>query len=62
MPALFLFTTKPRPSTRKTLKNRIRSAFENNVEQEFVDRSIRNLVQPGILELTESDKINYKAA
>ncbi|MEO8614195.1 MAG: PIN domain-containing protein [Luteolibacter sp.] len=55
-------TTKSRPSTRKTLENKIRSAFENKAEPEFIEKSIKSLVQSGILEFTETDKVTYKAA
>ena len=54
--------TKPRPSTRKTLENKIKSAFENKAEPEFIEKTIKAFVQTGILDFTESDKINYKAA
>jgi len=52
----------PRPSTRKTLENKIQSAFENKADPEFIEKTIKTLVQSGILDFTESDKVNYKAA
>lgn len=55
-------TTRSRPATRKTLENKIQSAFENKAEPEFIEKSIRTLVQSGILDFTETDKVNYKAA
>jgi hypothetical protein len=54
--------TKSRPSTRKTLENKINSAFENKAEPEFIEKTIKSLVQAGILDFTETDKVNYKAA
>lgn len=54
--------TKPRPSTRKTLENKIQSAFENKAEQEFIVRTINTFVQSGILDFTESGRVNYKLA
>jgi hypothetical protein len=54
--------SKSRPSTRKTLENKIQSAFENKAEPEFIEKSIKSLVQSGILEFTETDKVTYKAA
>jgi len=54
--------TKPRPSTRKTLENKIQSAFENKAEPEFIEKTIKSFVQAGILDFTETDKVNYKAA
>lgn len=54
--------TKPRPSTRKTLENKIQSIFENKAEPEFIEKTIKSFVQSGILDFTETDKVNYKAA
>ncbi|MES2439563.1 MAG: PIN domain-containing protein [Verrucomicrobiota bacterium] len=54
--------TKPRPLTRKTLENRIKSAFENKVEQDFVEKTITQLVQTGIFSITDTDRVDYKAA
>jgi len=54
--------TKSRPSTRKTLENKIQSAFENKAEPEFIEKSIKSFVHAGILDFTETDKVNYKAA
>lgn len=54
--------TKPRPSTRKTLKDKIQSAFENKTEPEFIEKSIKSFVQSGILAFTETDKVTYEAA
>ena len=50
------------PSTRKTLENKIQSAFENKAEPEFIEKTVKSLVQTGILEFTETDKVNDKAA
>ncbi len=55
-------TTKTRPSTRKTLENKIKSAFENRAEPEFIEKTIKTFVQAGLLDFTENDKVNYKAA
>ena len=54
--------TKSRPSTRKTLENKIQSAFENKAEPDFIEKTIRTFVQAGILSFTETDKVSYKAA
>jgi len=54
--------TKSRPSTRKTLENKIQSAFENKAEPEFIEKTIKTFIQSGILDFTETDKVNYKAA
>ena len=54
--------TKSRPSTRKKLENKIQSAFENKAEPEFIEKTVKSLVQTGILEFTETDKVNDKAA
>jgi len=54
--------TKSRPSTRKTLENKIQSAFENKAEPEFIEKTIKSFVQASILEFTETDKVVYKAA
>lgn len=54
--------TKSRPSTRKTLENKIQSAFENKAEPAFVEKAIKTLIQIGILDFTETDKVHYKAA
>ncbi len=55
-------TAKPRPATRKTLVNKIKSAFENKAEPEFIEKTIKTFVQTGILDFTETDKVHYKAA
>ena len=54
--------TSSAPSTRKTLENKIQSAFENKAEPEFIEKTIKSLIQAGILDFTESDKVDYKAA
>jgi len=54
--------TKPRPSTRKTLENKIQSAFENKAEPEFVAKTIKAFIQDGIFGFTETDKVLYKVA
>ena len=54
--------TQNRPSTRKTLENRIKSAFENKAEPDFVEKTISTFVQSGILSFAETDKVSYKAA
>ena len=55
-------TEKSRPSTRKTLENKIKSAFENKAEPAFVEKAIATFVQAGIFDFTDTDKISYKAA
>jgi hypothetical protein len=54
--------TKSRPSTRKTLENKIQSAFENKADPEFIEKTIKAFVQSGILDFTETDKVLYKVA
>jgi hypothetical protein len=54
--------TKTRPSTRKTLENKIQSAFENKAEPEFIEKTIMSLIQAGLLDFTETDKVLYKVA
>jgi len=54
--------TRPRPSTRKTLENKIKSYFKNNVEPDFIERTIKAFVQTGLLDFTETDQVLYKVA
>lgn len=54
--------TKSRPSTRKTLENKIQSVFDNKAEPDFIEKTIKTFVQSGILTFTETAKVNYKAA
>ena len=54
--------SKPRPSTRKTLENKIKSAFENNADPEFIGKTIKSFVQDGLLDFTETDQVKYKSA
>ena len=54
--------TQARPSTRKTLENKIQSAFENKAEPEFIEKTIKSLIQAGLLDFTENDKVLYKVA
>lgn len=51
--------TKPRPSTGKTLENKIKSAFENKAEPEFIAKTIKAFVHGGILGFTGTDRVNY---
>ena len=53
--------TKPRPSTRKTLENKIKSAFENNADPEFIGKTIKSFVHDGLLDFTETDQVKYKS-
>lgn len=53
---------KSPPSTRKTLENKIKSAFENNAEPEFIEKTIKTFLQAGLLGFTETDKILYEVA
>jgi len=54
------------PSTRKKLENKIQSAFENKAEPltsfSISAFTMNSFVQAGILDFTETDKVNYKAA
>jgi hypothetical protein len=54
--------TNNRPSTRKTLVNKISSAFENKAEPEFIENAIKSFIQAGLLDFTETDKVLYKIA
>ena len=54
--------SKSRPSTRKTLENKIQSAFENKAEPEFIEKTIKSLIQAGLFDFTETDKVLYKVA
>jgi hypothetical protein len=54
--------TNPRPATRETLENKVRSYFGNRVEPEFIEKTITTFVQAGILGFTEAGKIRYAAA
>jgi hypothetical protein len=54
--------TNSRPSTRKTLVNKISSAFEHKAEPEFIENAIESFIQAGLLDFTETDKVLYKVA
>jgi hypothetical protein len=54
--------TQSLPSTRKTLENKIQSAFENKAEPEFIEKTIKSFIQVGLLDFTETDKVLYKVA
>lgn len=54
--------TKSRPTTRKKLENKIQSAFDNKAEPEFIEKAIKSLIQAGLLDFTENDKVLYKVA
>ncbi len=54
--------TKSRPGTRKTLENKVQSAFENKAEPEFIEKTIKSFIQAGVLDFTETDKVLYKVA
>jgi hypothetical protein len=54
--------TNNRPSTRKTLVNKINSAFEHKAEPEFIENTIKTFVQAGLLDFTETNKVLYKIA
>jgi hypothetical protein len=51
-----------RPTTRQGLENKIRSNFENNATPEFIEKTIRALIQAGVLDFTDNDKVLYKVA
>ena len=51
-----------RPSTRKTLANKIKSAFGNPGDPETIENAIADIVQSGILSFTDENKISYTAA
>jgi hypothetical protein len=53
---------KPRPSSRKALANKIRTAFDYAEEPEIVEKTILEFMKEGILSFTEADKVSYKAA
>lgn len=52
--------TKPRPVTRKKLENKIKAAFANQAEPDLVEKTIKSLVQSGILAFAPNDKVEYK--
>ncbi len=54
--------TNNRPSTRKTLVNKIQSAFEHKAEPDFIENTIKRFVQAGLLDFTDTDKVLYKIA
>jgi hypothetical protein len=54
--------TKSRPSSRKTLENKIQSAFENKAEPDFIEETIKSFIKAGLLDFTETDKVLYKVA
>ena len=54
-------SARPRPTTRKTLENKIKSAFENKAEPAFIEKTIQEFVKTGILDFTETGKVQYKA-
>ena len=54
--------TSPRPSTRKTLENKIKSSFRNNVEPDFIEKTIKTFIRTGLLDFTETDQVLYKVA
>jgi uncharacterized LabA/DUF88 family protein len=53
---------KNRPSTRKTLENRILSLFEKQVDADFVARTIDSFVKSGLLDFTDTGKVLYISA
>lgn len=53
---------RSRPSTRKTLENKIRSAFENQVDAEFVAKTIDSFVKNGLLDFADTGKVLYSNA
>jgi hypothetical protein len=54
--------TKPRPTTRKSLVNKIQSAFDKNADTAFIEKTINTFLQLKIIGFTENDKVFYKAA
>lgn len=52
--------TKSRPGTRKTLENKIQSAFENKAEPDFIEKTIKSFIKAGLLDFTDTDKVHYK--
>lgn len=54
--------TKSRPTTRKTLENKIQSALENKADPDLIEKSIKSFIQAGLLDFTENDKVLYKVA
>lgn len=52
--------TKGRPRTRKKLENKIKSTYGNQAAPELVERTIKNLVQSGILAFGANDKVEYQ--
>lgn len=54
--------TGSRPGTLEGLKNKIRTAFQNNTTPEFIEKTIQSFVQAGVLDFTDNDKVLYKVA
>ena len=55
-------SARPRPATRKTLENKIKSVFENKADPAFIQKTIEDFVKTGILDFTETGKVQYKVA
>lgn len=53
--------TCSRPSTRTKLENKIKALFDNKAEPEFLERTIAKFVKEGVLELSDTGKVTYKA-
>ena len=48
--------SRSRPSTRKTLENKIRSSFEGNATPEFIDKTIQSFIQAGVRSGTDRNR------
>lgn len=53
---------KNRPTSRKTLENKIRSFFGNQSDPDFLAQTIETFVKAGLLEFTDNGKVLYLAA
>jgi hypothetical protein len=53
---------RPKPTSRKTLANKIRTAFDCASAPEIVEQVILEFVKEGLISFTDTDKVNYKAA
>lgn len=55
-------TNDRRPATRKTLENKILSAFDQQATPEFIDKTIATFIKAGLLDFTDTGKVLYNNA
>ena len=54
--------SKSRPATRKTLENKILSAFDQQATPEFIEKTISTFIKTGLLDFTDTGKVLYSSA